>query len=294
MTGGGGFVGAFLCAHLKASGDEVIAPFVDVTDPDAIDATIREAAPDAIYHLAGQADVGRSWDHPHETFTVNALGTLNVISAVSRLAAPPRVVVVSSGEVYGPNASDRAPLQEDRLLRPASPYGASKAAAEIVARQAFDGRGVPVFIARPFNHVGPGQSDAFVVSAVARAIAEAERDGRDEISIGNLAAARDFSDVRDVVRAYRACVTNGTPGATYNVCSGTAVPIGELVERLLSQACRPMRAVVDPDRFRPLEVPVIVGDATRLRADTGWAPIHDLDDALVQTLAWWRERVGAS
>lgn len=291
MTGGGGFVGTFLRAHLEASGDEVIAPFVDITQPSEIGAAIRDAQPDAVYHLAGQADVGRSWADPAETFTINALGTLNVVVAASQLATPPRVLVVSSGEVYGVISPDELPVRESHALRPASPYGASKASAEMAALQAFYGRRTPVIVARPFNHIGPGQSDAFVVSAVARAIAEAEATGRDEIAVGNLDAARDFSDVRDVVRAYRACIDCGTPGATYNVCSGVAVPIRDLVARLVALAARPILVSIDPDRLRPADVPVIYGDASRLRTDTGWSPIHALDEALESTLQWWRQRV---
>ena len=294
VTGGGGFVGSFLCAHLAASGDEVIAPFVDITEPALIAAAIREAAPDAVYHLAGQADVSRSWADPAETFTINVLGTLNVVSAVCQLRMKPRVLIVSSGEVYGLIAPDELPVRETHILRPASPYGASKAAGELAALQAFHGQQVPVIDARPFNHIGPGQSDAFVVSAVARAIAEAEAAGSEEIAVGNLAAARDFSDVRDVVRAYRSCVERGTAGATYNVCSGTAVPISELVDRLIALAERPLRVTVDPERFRPSDVPVIFGDSSRLRADTGWTAVHALDDALAATLHWWRQRVQSS
>ena len=294
VTGGNGFVGTFLCAHLEASGDDVVAPFIDITRPEAIATAIKEAAPDAIYHLAGQADVGRSWVDPAETFTVNALGTLNVVTAAVALETVPRVIVVSSGEVYGQIAPDELPVRETHVLRPASPYGASKAAAELAALQAFHGRRLPVIVARPFNHVGPGQSDAFVVSSVAKAIAEAESSGGDEILVGNLAAARDFTDVRDVVRAYRACVERGRPGETYNVCSGTAVPIAELVERMVGLATRPLRITIDPSRFRPLDVPVIFGDSSQLRADTGWSPIHALDEALAATLQWWRERVTAA
>ena len=288
MTGSSG---RFLCAHLLASGDEVIAPFADITDPAAIAEAVHAASPEAIYHLAGQADVGRSWQHPGETFAVNALGTLNVVTAARSVATPPRVLVVSSGEVYGAIAPDELPVRESHVLRPATPYGASKASAELVALQAFHSGHLPVIVARPFNHVGPGQSEAFVVSAVAKAIAEAERDGVDEIAVGNLSAARDFSDVRDVVRAYRSCVERGTAGATYNVCSGRAVVIRDVVDRLIALSSRPLVVRVDPDRFRPSEVPVVFGDASRLHADTGWAPTHGLDDALADTLAWWRGRL---
>ena len=294
VTGGGGFVGGFLRAHLIDCGDEVFDPFVDVTDAGALADALADAQPDAVYHLAGQADVAKSWTDPASTFAVNAVGTLNLITAVTHQDRPPRTIIVSSGEVYGRVSPDEIPVREDRLVRPASPYGASKASAELVALQAFFGRGVPVIVARPFNHIGPGQSEAFVVSAIARQIAEAERDGGSELRVGNLAAKRDFTDVRDVVRAYRACVERGTPGTTYNVCSGVAVPISDLVERMAAMADRPLSVVVDPDRFRPSDVPEIRGDNTRLRTDTGWSPTHSLDEALAATVAWWRERLAVA
>ena len=149
-------------------------------------------------------------------------------------------------------------------------------------------------VVRPFNHIGPGQSDAFVVSAMARQIAEAERDADPELCVGNLAPARDFSDVRDVVRAYRACVMSGTPGRIYNVCSGVAVPIHDVVDRLIAMAHGTLRVVVDPSRVRPTDIAEIRGDASRVRADTGWVPVHGLDEGLADVLDWWRERISRS
>ena len=293
VTGGRGFVGGFLRAHLESCGDVVVDPFIELADTGALTDAVVSAAPDVVYHLAGQADVARSWRDPVETWEINALGTVRLLEAVRRCAVVPRVVVVSSAEVYGHVRPDALPVTEGHPVRPVTPYGASKAAAELAALQAAEGGGVPVVVARPFNHIGPGQSDAFLVSAVARQIAEAEVSGADHISVGSLEAARDFTDVRDVVRAYRCCATDGRSGSVYKVCSGVAVPVREVVDRLLSFAARPLVTAVDPDRLRPVDVPEVRGDASRLRADTGWAPTHELDEALAACLGWWRDRLVA-
>jgi GDP-4-dehydro-6-deoxy-D-mannose reductase len=161
-----------------------------------------------------------------------------------------------------------------------------------VALQAFDGYGLPVIITRAFSHIGPGQSDGFVVSAIARQIAEAERDGGDQIELGNLEAERDFLDVDDVVRAYELASRHGCPGRTYNVASGVAVPIREVLAHLLTQAARPLRIYLDPERLRPVDVPRMVGDASRLRADTGWLPTSCWQDAATAALTHWRGVVG--
>lgn len=290
VTGGSGFVGGFLRAHLESCGDEVVDPFIELSDTAMLTDAIVAAAPEVVYHLAGQADVGRSWRDPVETWEVNVVGTVRLLEAVRCCTVVPRVVVVSSAEVYGRVRPDELPVRESHAVRPVTPYGASKAAAELAALQAVEGSGVPVMVARPFNHVGPGQSDGFLVSAVARQIAEAEASGADHLAVGNLDAARDFSDVRDVVRAYRCLAADGRAGAVYNVCSGVAVPVRSVVDRLLAMADRPLEIRVDAARLRPVEVPEVRGDASLLRHDTGWEPVHALDDALLGCLAWWRER----
>lgn len=292
VTGGSGFVGTWLLAHLRECGDEVDAPIVDILDRPALDAALAAASPDVVYHLAGQADVGGSWRDPVATFQVNATGTVHVLDAARRLARPPRVLVVGSADVYGTVVADDLPLREDRPLRPASPYAGSKAAAEQVALQAWLGWGLPVVRVRAFNHIGPGQSDAFVVSGLARQIAEAEVRGEGEVLVGNLAARRDFTDVRDVVRAYRLLAIDGEPGGVYNVCTGVDVAIADLAERLVASARVPLELVADPARFRPVDVPVLRGDPTRLVAATGWRPEHDVDRTVADVLAWWRGQVG--
>ena len=282
VTGGSGFVGPWLQAHLTEAGDEVVSvgQEVDVTDAGAVAAAVAEVRPEAIYHLAGLAHVGRSWDDPAEYFLVNATGTLHVMEAARALAMAPRVLVVSSAEVYGVVRAEQLPVGEDEPLRPVSPYAASKAAAELVALQAHLGWKLPVVRARPFNHAGPGQSTTFAVPAFARRIAAAVRAGAGVLRVGNLSAARDLLDVRDVVRAYRLLLEAGTPGEVYNVCSGRAVVMEDVVRRMLTLAGADLALEEDPDLLRPVDVPVLEGDATRLRQATGWAPAVSLDDTL--------------
>lgn len=293
VTGGRGFVGRWLVAHLEACGDDVIATGeeADVADADAIRTKVAEVQPDVIYHLAGQAHVGRSWDAPSETFRVNALGTVNVLDAANRAGSPSRVLVVSSAEVYGQVQPDDLPLTESSAVRPVSPYAASKVAAEVVAQQAVRGLGQHVVIARPFNHIGPGQSPTFAVSALARRIVDAERTGACELRMGNPTPRRDFTDVRDVVRAYRLLVEQGEPGEIYNVCTGDDVMIGDLARRLIDISGSNLEIVTDSVELRPVDVPVLRGDPTRLRDATRWQSEVPLDRTLADVLGWWREHI---
>ncbi|HVB06877.1 MAG TPA: GDP-mannose 4,6-dehydratase [Acidimicrobiales bacterium] len=289
LTGASGFVGGHLAAHLTASGDEVSAldGHNDLLDREALREQLAAAAPEAIYHLAALTHVGRSWEDPAETMRVNVLGTLELLEAARTLGSP-RVLLVSSAEVYG--AGEGRELDEEAPLRPISPYAASKVSAEYLGLQAFLGRGLPVVRARPFNHVGPGQSDAFVVSALALRVVEAERAGGGEVRVGNLGAARDFTDVRDVVRAYRLLVTEGEAGGVYNVCSGRPRTIASLLEGLIARSPAEIRAVVDPALFRPVDIPLLSGSGKRLEALTGWRPEIDLERTLDDVLAAYREQ----
>ena len=296
VTGAGGFVGAHLVRHLEEQGDEVVRlerreDGVDITDAEAITDAVVAAKPEAIYHLAGAADVGGSWAEPRATFLANALGTLNVLEA-ARAAGAERVLAVSSADVYGRVSEDELPIREDQPLRPVSPYAASKVAADALAQQAWLGHGLPVIRVRAFNHLGPGQSDRFVAPSLAARIARNERDGGDEVPIGNLTPRRDVTDVRDVVRAYRLLVEAGEPGAVYNICSGHAVSVEHIAKTLLGMAARPMRLVVDPSLQRPVDIPVLVGDNTALRQATGWEPTIPLEQTLADVLTDWRARLG--
>jgi GDP-4-dehydro-6-deoxy-D-mannose reductase len=287
VTGAAGFVGRHLGAHLEACGDVVVGiDRVDgpnLLDADGVRAAVTDAAPDAVYHLGGWSDVGASWDAPLDAFRANAEGTLNVLEAC-RHAEVARVLVVSSADIYGPVPPEHLPIGEDHDLCPITPYAASKIAADYLAVQAFRGYGLAVVRARAFNHLGPGQTTRFVAPALAERIARNEREGTDEVPVGNLTPRRDFTDVRDVVRAYRLLVGLGEPGEAYNVCSGRDLAIGELAEHMVTMADRPMRLAPDPALQRPVETPVLRGDATKLRRATGWQPEIPLDETLSDIL----------
>lgn len=298
ITGAAGFVGRHLTAHLEAMGDDVIGVdrsghlAVDITDADAVTELFQQVRPEVVYHLAGWADVGGSWQAPVEAFRANAEGTLNVLSAACD-AGVGRVLAVSSADVYGKVEPSELPLTEDSPLRPASPYAASKVAADYLGLQAWLGRGLPVLRVRAFNHLGPGQTDKFVAPALASRIARAERDGGDVLPIGDLSARRDFTDVRDVVRAYRLLMEHGEPGEVYNVCSGVDLAVQDLADQLLAQARIPLRFETDPSLLRPVEVPVLRGSHQRLTDATGWQPEIPISQTLTDLLEDWRTRVAA-
>jgi GDP-4-dehydro-6-deoxy-D-mannose reductase len=272
--------------HLTDAGDDVVGldTEVDVTDPAALSAALSRIGPDAVCHLAAQASVGRSWNEARATFDVNTVGVLNLLEAAQALARRPRVLLVSSADVYGTVSPDELPIREDHPFRPTSPYGASKASAELLGLQAWLGSGLEVIRVRPFNHTGPGQVAEYVVPALAQQVAQAARSGADHLSVGNLAARRDLTDVRDVVRAYRMLLTDGRPGEVYNVCRGESVLIEDVAKRLLALAGVDLPLVVDPARMRPVDLPDLRGDPSRLRKTTGWAPDIELDRTLKDVL----------
>lgn len=298
ITGGLGFVGRHLERHLLAQGDEVHTldrsgpGAVDITDGPAIAAAIAEQAPDALYHLAGWADVGASWGDPVGAFRANAEGTLHVLRACID-AKVGRVLAIGSADLYGVVTPDDLPLTEDSPLRPTSPYGASKAAAEALAQQAFLGHGLEVIRARPFNHLGPGQSEHFVAPALAARIARAERDDQRTIPVGNLSARRDLTDVRDIVRAYRLLIEHGAAGEVYNVCSGRDLAIQELADQLVTLARLPIELVTDESLLRPVDLPVLRGAPGKLRTATGWEPAIPIEQTLTDLLDDMRQRISA-
>jgi len=301
VTGAAGFVGPHLSRALEASGDEVVG--LDQSNgPDLLDGdrwvdTFQHHTPDVVFHLAGWSDVSGSWQQPVRTFQVNALGTLSVLEA-ARQAKVSRVVLISSADVYGPVSPDRQPITEVHPPQPRSPYGVSKQAAEALGLQYHRAHGLDVVIVRPFNHLGPGQSPQFAAPAFALQIAAAERAAAEgeaggEILHGDLSARRDLTDVRDVVRAYRMLAVSGEPGEIYNVCSGTAVAMSDVLDMLVAQATVPIRRVLDPARLRPVELPVLQGSHAKLTEATGWEPEIPLARTLADVLADARQRSGA-
>lgn len=295
VTGASGFVGRHLVEHLRACGDDVVgvdraAGGVDITDASAVATLMERVRPQVVYHLAGWADVGGSWQHPVEAFRANAEGTLNVLSAATATGVE-RVLAVSSADVYGIVTPEELPLTEDSPLRPASPYAASKVAADYLGLQAWLGRHLPVLRVRAFNHLGPGQTDRFVAPALASRIARAEIDSGEVITVGDLSARRDFTDVRDVVRAYRLLVEHGEPGEVYNVCSGVDLAVQDLADQLVAMARVQLRLEVDQSLLRPVELPVLRGSHDRLTAATGWTPEIPMSQTLADLLEDWRVRL---
>lgn len=290
ITGVSGFVGPYLAEHLQASGDEVVGTSTanggpDLLDSDAWHDLVAKHRPDVIYHLAGLSDVGTSWNHPKEAFAVNAMGTLSVLEAVRTAGSRSRILVVSSADVYGKTDAGELPIPESTPARPNSPYGASKLAAEELARQYHRGWGVKTIVARPFNHTGPGQSTRFVAPGFAGRIVDCEILGGGIVTHGDLSARRDFTDVRDVVKAYRLLATHGTPGETYNVCSGQDVAMSEILDSLVSMATVPIITSSDPELMRPVDLAVLRGSSDRLAKATGWAPTIEIAETLRDILA---------
>ena len=309
ITGAGGFVGGHLARYLAAT-----MPNADIhgtTLPDSIStmpgmtlhtlqlkdqeqtrALIERVRPDHIYHLAAQAFVPRSFEEPWETLENNILAQLNVILACIRAGIEARVLVVTSAEMYGRVQPDDLPIDEETPLRPSSPYSVSKIAQDMLALQYATSHNLPIMRVRPFNHLGPGQGANFVAPAFALQIARIEQGLQEPvIRVGDLSARRDFTDVRDVVRAYQLVIEHGTPGAVYNVATGIAHSIRELLDELLSHSAVPVETVVDPERLRPVSIPVLQGDSTRLHQSTGWKPEIPFEQSLIDILNDCRQRV---
>jgi GDP-4-dehydro-6-deoxy-D-mannose reductase len=294
VTGSSGFVGRHLVAALAARGHEVVRTdhvahedvlAVDVTDPLAVRGAVELAQPDAVAHLAAQAFVPASLDDPARTLAINATGTLHLLDAVRGLVADggamPRVLVVSSADVYGTQPPDAYPLRETSPALPRNPYAASKVAAEGLAQAYARSYGLDAVVTRAFNHIGPGQDERFAVAAFAAQVARVAAGGDPLVQVGNLEASRDFLDVRDVCDAYVALLEGGgEAGEIYNVCSGTATTMKEILRQLVMLARVPVEVREDPARMRPADVPVSVGDASKLRRATGWAPRIPLPAAL--------------
>jgi GDP-4-dehydro-6-deoxy-D-mannose reductase len=314
VTGAGGFVAGHLVALLRTehpdleavglvrphgSAPRVGAGFAtlleaDLNDPAAIDAVLDRGPVDRIVHLAGQSSVHVSWLDPGGTLRTNVLGLVHLLDAVRRRGGKPDVLVVGSAEEYGAVGKNDLPLREDRPLLPASPYAVSKVAQACLAVQLGAASGMRVLRTRTFHHTGPGRGETFAESSFARQIAEAEAGLRAPVlHVGNLDAVRDYTDVRDVVRAYWALLERGDAGSVYNVCSGRGRSIRELLDILLSLSGARLTVKVEPERLRPADVPAQWGDPRRLQEATGWQPRIELEQTLRDLLDDWRRRVAA-
>lgn len=307
ITGGSGFVGKYLQAALHETSWQVwitgLEPegkekadffrHLNLLEPEQAIRLLRELQPDVIFHLAAQSSVAMAWKEPAQTVDVNVKGAVNLLEAIRRMGEPfPRTLLIGSGEEYGHIRPEETPVREENPLRPGNFYAATKAAQNLLGHIYAQAYHMPVVLVRPFNHIGPGQRPGFVVADFCKQIAEAEAGFREPVMrVGNLSACRDFTDVRDVVCAYRLLAERGRPGETYNVGSGRATPIRELLRLLLSMAQKEIQVESDPAKFRPVDIPVMEADIHKLQADTGWEPQIPLEQTLRETLDFWRELV---
>ncbi|GGG63309.1 GDP-mannose 4,6-dehydratase [Paenibacillus radicis (ex Gao et al. 2016)] len=301
ITGVSGFVGTFLCEKLLANNYEVFGlsrtqPHnksitfysCDITDSLKVEQVIDDVRPDEIYHLAGSAFIPFSYNNPSETYNTIVNGTMILYEALRKLKIDAKILYVGSAAVYGDGKS--IPVKEEDLLHPNNPYAGAKACADIISEQYVRTYGMKIIRARSFNHTGPNQSSNYVCSNFAKQISEMEHNDRNIIRVGNINVKRDFLDVRDVVSAYYLLMKHGKVGEAYNVSSNKAVAISEILNLLISNSelINP-KIEVDTSKLRKNDTFVRLGDNTKLKVDTGWSPVYDLNETMKDLLHYWRE-----
>jgi GDP-4-dehydro-6-deoxy-D-mannose reductase len=312
ITGLAGFVGSHLVDLLQEDPEVQIVgvihpthavqhleehPRVIIHREDILKATnlkkiLRKVKPEVVYHLAGLAHVHESWTNRKATFDTNFIGSFNLLEACRSLTAFPKVLLIGSAECYGIVPTEKQPITEDFPLSPASPYAVSKIAQEMLGIEYARAEKLPVYLCRAFNHTGPRQKETFVCSAFAYQIAVAtSQPPPHHIHVGNLIVRRDFTDVRDVVRAYKSILDSGEAGEPYNVCSGQAPSIEEVLHLLIELSGHPFQIETDPALFRPVDMPLILGSHQKLTAKTGWMPLYDLRTTLKDLLEYWQMKV---
>lgn len=310
ITGAAGFAGQHLISELLSNTNwEVIGltrkaiasqPGVrhvvcDLLNEELVSRNIAHYRPDVVFHLAAQSYVPKAIASPADTIINNTVGQINLLEAIRAADIEPTVLIVGSSEAYGFVEPHEMPVTEAQAFRPGNPYAVSKVTQDVLGYQYFRTHGMKIVRVRPFNHFGPGQSERFVLSSFARQVAQVEA-GLVEPTVltGDLSSRRDFSDVRDIVRAYRLAVERGEPGEVYNLCSGQAFEVGDLLNKLLDLATVPVTVKQDPSRMRPSDVPVIVGDFSRFAHASGWNPEYSIDESLKDTLNYWRTRLAGN
>ncbi len=301
ITGISGFVGKYLAEHLLANGFKIYGidrkgaeiagckvEICDILDREKLFSIVESLKPDVIFHLAALSSVSKSFETAKETKKVNVEGTRNLFDAVVAAKISPIILVVSSLQIYG--KPDRLPIKEDAPLRPASPYAESKVEQERLCREYSEKKKLRIIISRSFNHTGPRQSDDFAWPSFARQIAEIEAGKRKELSVGNLDVERDFSDVRDIVKAYLLAIKKCKPGEVYNICSGKAYNIGKMLDVMKSHSTAKARVAVDSSRVRKEDVHILYGDNSKFAKATGWKPEIPFEKTLKDILEYWRKQ----
>ena len=307
VIGAAGFVGKYLLeemkesniqcfatklAHEKLEVQDTVVYNLDIMRRDDVLTLLLELRPDYIFHLAAQSSVGLAWRDPGLTVDINIKGSLNVMDAIRELDYKPRVLLVGSGEEYGHIQPGETPIVESNCLRPGNIYAATKACQNMIGNIYSKAYDMELVMVRAFNHIGPGQAPMFVVSDFCKQVAEIEKGIREPImKVGNLAAKRDFTDVRDVVKAYVKLVALGEAGETYNVGSGNAKAIQEILDLIISMSATKINVEIDPGKLRPVDVPIIEADIAKIRDITGWEPRILLEQTIRETLDYWRARV---
>lgn len=307
VIGAAGFVGNYLINEMHENGIECFATKLphekfdneqakvynlDIMKKDDIVGLLFEIRPDYIFHLAAQSSVGLAWKNPGLTVDVNIKGSLNVMDAVRELFYKPKVLLIGSGEEYGHIRPGESPITEMNLLRPGNIYAATKACQNMIGNIYAKAYDLDLMMVRAFNHIGPGQAPMFVVSDFCKQVAEIEKGLRESVmKVGNLAAKRDFTDVRDVVKAYVKLIENGVPGETYNVGSGDAKAIQDILDLIVSMSSADIKVEIDPNKLRPVDVPIIEADISKINQLTGWKPAIPLEQTIQETLDYWRQHV---
>src|SRR3989338_2238088 len=308
ITGITGFVGSHLAEHLLSRGDDVYGTMrwrsrldnivhikdklklieSDIRDSYSIEKAIKSTQPDVIFHLAAQSYVHTSFHAPQETLSTNIIGTVNLLEAVRSSNSNPVVQIAGSSEEYGFVLPNETPIKEANPLRPLSPYGVSKVAEDMLAFQYHKSYGLKTIITRAFNHEGPRRGEVFSTSNFAKQVAEIEKGKNPVIFVGNLNASRDFTDVRDMVRAYALAVEKCDYGEAYNICSGRAWKISEMLQLLLSMSHKKIEIRQDPARMRPSDVEILLGDYSKFHRKTGWKPEIPFEQTMKDLLDYWR------
>ena len=263
---------------------------LDILNQEAVCSLLERLSPDYIFHLAAQSSVAYSWKNPEFTLDVNICGTLHVLEAARQLRKKPRILLIGSGEEYGHVKEADIPITEDTLPKPGNIYAATKVCQNMLGRIYAEAYGLEIINVRAFNHIGPNQASIFVTADFCNQVAEIEKGlKRPVIQVGNLEARRDFTDVRDVVWAYVLLIEKGTPGETYNVGSGQAVSIHEILDQILKMSSAEIEVTINPEKFRTVDIPVIEADIKKLRECTGWEPKLPLEKTIYETLEYWRK-----